>query len=301
MRAFLAPLTSAKERAMTPLRQRMIEDMKLRNYAPRTITVDVERVATFAKHFGKSPQRLGAAEVRAYLLFLVQEKHASWSSYDQALAALRFLYRTTLGKKWVLDDLVSPRKQKKLPVVLSPDEVAQFFEAIDGLKHRAILMTAYAAGLRVSEVVSLRVDDIDSRRMVIRIRQAKGQKDRYVMLSPRLLAILREYWRAARPTQFLFPGNVPDRPITPRTVQKACRDAEEAAGWGKRVRVHTLRHSFATHLLEAGTNIRIIQILLGHRSLRTTAVYTHVSKAALEATQSPLDRLVPPMEGRPQP
>ena len=286
---------------MTPLRQRMIEDMKLRNYAPLTIKVYVERIATFARHFGKSPECLGPADIRAYLLFLVQGKHASWSYYDQALAALRFLYRTTLGKKWVLDDLVSPRKQRKLPVVLSPDEVAQFFEAIDSLKYRAILMTAYAAGLRVSEVVSLRVDDIDSRRMVIRIRQAKGQKDRYVMLSPRLLAILREYWRAARPAPFLFPGNVPDRPITPRTVQKACRDAQEAAGLSKRVRVHTLRHSFATHLLEAGTNIRIIQLLLGHRSLRTTAVYTRVSKAALEATQSPHDRLVPPKEGRPQP
>jgi len=275
--------------------------MRLRNYAPLTIKVYVERVATFAKHFGKSPERLGAADVRAYLLYLVQEKHASWSSYDQALAALRFLYRITLGKDWVLDDLVSPRKQKKLPVVLSPDEVAQFFGAISRPKHRAILMTAYAAGLRVSEVVSLHVEDIDSRRMVIHIRQAKGRKDRYVMLSPRLLAILREYWKAARPTQFLFPGNVPDRPITPRTVQRACRNAQEAAGLGKRVRVHTLRHSFATHLLEAGTNIRIIQILLGHRSLRTTAVYTHVSTAALEATQSPLDRLVLPSEGRSQP
>jgi site-specific recombinase XerD len=286
---------------MTPLRQRMIEDMKLRNYAPRTITVYVERVATFAKHFGKSPERLGATEVRAYLLFLVQEKHASWSYYEQALAALRFLYRTTLGKKWVLDGLVSPRKQKTLPVVLSPDEVARFFEAVTSLKHRAILMTAYAAGLRVSEVVSLRVDDIDSRRMVIRIRQAKGRKDRYVMLSPRLLAILREYWKEVRPTQLLFPGNVPDRPITPRTVQKACRDAQETAGLSKRVRVHTLRHSFATHLLEGGTDIRIIQILLGHRSLRTTAVYTHVSTATLEATQSPLDRLVSLKESRPQP
>jgi site-specific recombinase XerD len=286
---------------MTPLRQRMLEDMKLRNYAPLTIKVYVERVATFAQHFGKSPRRLGAADVRAYLLFLVQEKHASWSYYGQALAALRFLYRTTLGKEWVLDGVVSPRKPKKLPVVLSPAEVTQFFEAVAGLKHRAILMTAYAAGLRVSEVVALCVDDIDSRRMVIRIRQAKGQKDRYVMLSPRLLAILREYWKADRPTQFLFPGNVPDRPITPRTVEKACRDARAAAGLGKHVTVHTLRHSFATHLLEAGTDIRIIQVLLGHRSLRTTAVYTHVSAATLEATQSPFDRLAPPTEGRPQP
>jgi site-specific recombinase XerD len=286
---------------MTPLRQRMIEDMKLRNYAPLTIKVYVERVVTFAKHFGKSPRRLGAADVRAYLLFLVQEKHASWSYYGQAISALRFLYRTTLGKKWVLEGVVSPKKPKMLPVVLSPAEVTQFFEAVTGLKHRAILLTAYAAGLRVSEVVALRVEDIDSRRMVIRIRQAKGQKDRYVMLSPRLLTILREYWKAARPTQFLFPGNIPDRPITTRTVEKACRDAREAAGLGKHVTVHTLRHSFATHLLEAGTDIRIIQVLLGHRSLRTTAVYTHVSAATLEATQSPLDRLASPTEGRPQP
>jgi integrase/recombinase XerD len=238
---------------MTPLRQRMIEDMKLRNYAPRTIQVYVERVATFAKHFGKSPRRLGAAEVRAYLLFLIQEKHASWSYYGQALCALRFVYRTTLAKKWVLDGVVSPKKQKKLPVVLSPAEVTQFFAAITGLKHRALLMTAYAAGLRVSEVVALRVDDIDSRRMVIRIRQAKGQKDRYVMLSPRLLTILREYWKADRPTQFLFPGNVPDRPITARTVEKACRDAREAAGLGKHVTVHTLRHYAAFRIMPIET------------------------------------------------
>jgi integrase/recombinase XerD len=286
---------------MTPLRQRMIEDMKLRNYAPRTIRVYVERVATFAQHFGKSPRRLGAAEVRAYLLFLVQEKHASWSYYGQALCALRFVYRTTLAKKWALDGVVSPKKQKKLPVVLSPAEVTQSFAAITGLKHRALLMTAYAAGLRVSEVVASRVDDIDSRRMVIRIRQAEGQKDRYVMPSPRSLAILREYWKADRPTQFLFPGNVPDRPITARTVEKACRDARGAAGPGKHVTVHTLRHSFATHLLEAGTDLRTIQVLLGHRSLRTTAVYTHVSAATLETTQGPLDRLAPPTAGRPPP
>src|SRR5262249_9524885 len=160
MRAVSAPFSSATERVMTPLRQRMIEDMKLRNYAPLTIKVYVERVAAFAKHFAKSPERLGAADVRAYLLYLVQEKHASWSYYDQPLAPLGFLYRLPLGKYWVMDDLVSPREQKKLPVVLSPDEVAQFFGAISSLKHRAILMTAYAAGLRVSEVVSLRVADI---------------------------------------------------------------------------------------------------------------------------------------------
>jgi integrase/recombinase XerD len=286
---------------MTPLRQRMIGDMKLRNFAPRTIRVYVERVATFAKHFGKSPERLGATDVRAYLLFLVNEKHASWSYYNQALCALRFLYRVTLGKKWVLDGVVFPKQQKKLPVVLSPAEVTLFFGAIPGLKHRALLMTAYAAGLRVSEVVALRVDDIDSQRMVIRVRQAKGRKDRYVMLSPRLLAILREYWKAARPTGYLFPGQDPEKPLNAATVHQACRNACQAAGLDKHVTVHTLRHSFATHLLEAGTNIRTIQILLGHSSLRTTAVYTHVSAATLEATQSPLDRLVTPTEGRPQP
>jgi integrase/recombinase XerD len=286
---------------MTPLRQRMIEDMKLRNFAPRTIQVYVERVATFAKHFGKSPDRLGPADVRAYLLYLVNQKHASWSYYNQALCALRFLYRVTLGKKWVLDGVVCPKQPKTLPVVLSPAEVTRFFEAVPGLKHRTLLMTAYAAGLRVSEVVALRVDDIDSQRMVIRVRQAKGRKDRYVMLSPRLLEILRQYWKAARPDRYLFPGQDPERPLNTRTVQQVCRDARQAAGLGKHVTVHTLRHSFATHLLEAGTNIRTIQILLGHKSLRTTAVYTHVSAATLEATQSPLDRLASPTEGRPQP
>jgi integrase/recombinase XerD len=286
---------------MTPLRQRMIEDMKLRNLAPRTIQVYVERVATFAKHFGKSPERLGPDEVRAYLLHLVQKKKASWSYYNQALCALRFLYRVTLGKEWVVEGVVCPKQEKKLPVILSPAEVTRFFEAITSLKHRAILMTAYAAGLRVSEVATLRVDDIDSERMVISVRQAKGRKDRVVMLSPRLLEILRQYWKAARPTEHLFPGNSPKKPITTRAVHLACRDAREASGLGKHVTVHTLRHSFATHLLEGGTNLRTIQVLLGHRNLATTAIYTHVSPATLEATQSPLDRLGLPMEGRSQP
>jgi site-specific recombinase XerD len=286
---------------MTALRQRMIEDMRLRNFALRTIQVYVERVATFAKHYRKSPERLGPDEVRAYLLHLVQKKKASWSYYNQALCALRFLYRVTLGKEWVMEGVVCPKQEKKLPVILSLVEVAQFFEVITSLKHRAILMTAYAAGLRVSEVAALRVEDIDSQRMVIHVRQGKGRKDRYVMLSPRLLEILRQYWKAARPTEYLFPGNAPQKPITTRAVHLACRDAREASGLGKHVTVHTLRHSFATHLLEGGTNLRTIQILLGHRNLGTTAIYTHVSPATLETTQSPLDRLSPPTEGRPQP
>lgn len=286
---------------MTPLRQRMIEDMTLRNYADRTIKVYVKRVATFAEHFGKSPKRLNASDVRAYLLFLIQEKRVSWSYYGQAICAIRLLYRVTLGKDWVVEGVASPRKEQKLPVVLSLDEVTQFFEGITSLKHRAILMTAYAAGLRISEVVDLRVADIDSRRMIIRICQGKGRKDRDVMLSPRLLTVLRAYWKAARPKDWLFPGRVPGRPITDGSVNRICIRAAENSGLGKHITIHTLRHSFATHLLEAGTDLRTIQVLLGHRSLRTTAIYTHVSAAALQATQSPLDRLGPSAEGRPQP
>lgn len=285
---------------MTPLRRRMIEDLELRNLAPRTIAVYVQRVAAFARHFGKSPEDLGPPEVRSYLVHLVQEEHVSWSYYNQTVAALRFLYRVTLGREEPLPRIACPKQPKKLPVVLSPEEVVRFFQAVPGLKHRALLMTAYAAGLRISEVVALRVEDIDSRRMVIRVRQGKGRKDRYVMLSPRLLEVLRAYWKAARPTHWLFPGQVTGRPLTAGTVHRVCVQASHAAGLGKHVTVHTLRHSFATHLLEAGTDIRTIQLLLGHRELRTTAVYTHVSPAALETTRSPLDRLAPlPGEARP--
>src|SRR3954468_9079377 len=250
---------------MTPLRQRMIDDMRLRNLAPRTIEVYVSRVATFARHLGRSPEALGRDEVRAYLLHLVQERHVCWSTYNQTVAGLRFLYEVTLGREGVLVHIACPKQPKKLPVVLSPDEVARLFAAIVGLKHRAILMTAYAAGLRISEVVSLRLDDIDSQRMVLRVRQGKGRPDRYVMLSPRLLALLREYWKAARPTEWLFPGDVPGRPLTARTGYRVCGQAARDAGLGKHVTVHPLRHSFATHLLESGADIRTIQVLLGHR------------------------------------
>jgi integrase/recombinase XerD len=189
---------------------------------------------------------------------------------------------------------------KKLPVVLSPDEVVRFFQAVPGLKHRALLMTAYSAGLRISEVVALTVEDIDSRRMVLRVRQGKGRKDRYVMLSPRLLEVLRAYWKAARPAHWLFPGQVEGRPLRAGSAHRVCVQASRAAGLGKHVTVHTLRHSFATHLLEAGTDIRTIQLLLGHRELTTTAIYTHVAPATLETTPSPLDRLAPlPGEARP--
>jgi integrase/recombinase XerD len=278
-------------RQMTPLRRRMIEDMTLRNFAPRTVQVYVERVATFAQHFHTSPERLGPEHIRGYLLHLIQERHVSWSYYNQARCALQFLYRVTLGRDWVVDDVVCPKQPRKLPVVLSLQEVARFFEVITHLKHRALLMTAYAAGLRVSEVTRLRVADIDSQRMVLRIRQAKGQKDRFVGLSPRLLEVLRADWKAVRPADYLFPGARPDQPLSSGSVHRVCQAARRRCGLDKRVTAHTLRHSFATHLLEDGTDLRTIQILLGHRSLSTTARYLHVATAALRSTRSPLDRL----------
>jgi integrase/recombinase XerD len=276
---------------MTPLRRRMIEDMQLRNFAPRTITVYVDCVARYARHFGRSPEHLGPDDVRAYLLHMIEERRQSWAYYNLNLQALRFLYNVTLGRPEVLAHLPCPKRLKCLPVVLSPEEVTRFFAAVVRLNHRALLITAYAAGLRVSEVANLRVEDIDSQRMVLRVRQGKGRKDRYVMLSPKLLELLRAYWKAARPKTWLFPGRNPDGPISAQAVMKACRQARRASGLEKHVTVHALRHSFATHLLETGTNLRTIQVLLGHNSPRTTAIYTHVSPDALRTTSSPLDRL----------
>jgi site-specific recombinase XerD len=274
----------------------MIEDMRVRNLSLNTQRVYLDRVAKFAKHFGKSPELLGPEEIRTYQLYLIHQKNASWSLLGQTVCALRFFYNNTLGKEWMIRYIPGPRKSIKLPVVLSPDEVSQFFENVHNLKHRAILMTAYAAGLRVSEVTSLRVNDIDSARMLIRVNQGKGRKDRYVMLSPNLLDLLRAYWKAVHPTDLLFPGRYRDRPITREAVYQVCLKATKAAGLNKKVTVRALRHCFATHLLETGANIRVIQMLLGHRSLRTTARYTHVSRATLCSTVSPLDMLTKTVE-----
>jgi integrase/recombinase XerD len=276
---------------MSPLRQRMIEDMRVRNYSSNTQQLYIDRVAKFAQYFGKSPELLGPEEIRTYQVYLMKEKGASWSMLNQTVCALRFLYRITLGKEWAIQHIPAPKKEIKLPVVLSQDEVSRFFESLPNLKHRAILMTAYAAGLRVSEVVSLRVADIDSQRMMIRIELGKGRKDRYVMLSPNLLELLRAYWKIARPNDRLFPGRGRHGHITRERIYQVCVKASAVAGLTKRATVRALRHSFATHLLEAGTNIRVIQILLGHRSLRTTARYTHVSRETVCSTSSPLDLL----------
>lgn len=276
---------------MTPLRQRMIEEMHLRNYSKHSIAAYVSAVSRLANYYGRRPDRLSREEIRDFLVDLVEEKRVSWPYYQQVLAALRYFYRHVVHRGEIVDDIRGPRPAKKLPVVLSRAEVARFFRAIPSLKQRTILMVAYGAGLRVGEVVQLRLADIDRERGVIRVCQGKGKKDRYTMLSPALLEMLDRYLWAAQPADLLFTSRRPDRPITPSTVQRFCQAARQAAGLAKQVSPHTLRHSFATHLLEAGTDLRVIQVLLGHASPRTTAIYTHVSTALIGKTRSPLDML----------
>ena len=282
---------------LSPLRRRMIEDMTVRNLSPATQRSYLHAVAKFSRFFGRSPDRLGLEDVRAFQVHLVSTG-ISWPSLNQTVCALRFFYGVTLGHGEIPERIPYAREPRKLPVVLSADEVVRFLEAVPSLKSRAALTTAYAAGLRGSEVVALKVANIDSGRMVIRVEHGKGGKDRYVMLSAQLLGILRTYWRLARPEHWLFPGREASKPIDVQMLYAACRSARAAARLDKRVAVHTLRHSFATHLLESGTDIRIIQVLLGHANLSTTARYTQVSNGLIRRTESPFDRLtlevVPP-------
>lgn len=282
---------------MSPLRRRMIEDMTIRNLSPATQRSYLHAVSKFSRHFGRSPDHLGLEEVHAFQVHLVSNGIA-WPSLNQIVCALRFFYGVTLGQATIPERIAYAREPQKLPVVLSADEVARFLEAIPSLKSRIALTTVYAAGLRVSEAVMLKIADIDSGRMVIRVEHGKGGKDRYVMLSPQLLRILRGYWRRTRPQRWLFPGRAEDRPLEPTTLHAACRSARAAAGLAKEVTPHTLRHSFATHLLENGADIRIIQVLLGHANLQSTAHYARVATKTISQTPSPLDRLrvevVPP-------
>jgi len=276
---------------MTQLRQRMLEDLQRRNYCAGTVRLYLQHVAAFAQHFHRSPDQLGAEEIRRYQLFLIQEKKLAWSSYNQIVCALRFFYAKTLKRAFLLEDIPFPRHQQRLPLILSKEEVARILTAPVHLKSRALLMTIYAAGLRRSEAARLRVRDIDSARMTITVHQGKGQKDRVVMLSPVLLDTLRPYWRQGKPKQWLFPGETPDQPISGNDIFMVFHNAVRRAGISKKVSPHSLRHSFATHLLESGTDLRTIQILLGHRSLKTTARYLHVSQQQVRATASPLDSL----------
>jgi len=275
---------------MSPLRRRMIDDMMVRNLSPATQQSYIYAVAKFSRHFNRSPERLGLEDVRAYQLHLIAQKR-SWSHINQVACALRFFYGITLSQSEAFERIVTGREPHKLPVVLSADEIVRFLEAIPGLRNRAALTTAYGAGLRVGEVARLQVSAIDSRRMLIRVEHGKGGKDRYVMLSAQLLQILRAYWRLARPGLWLFPGREAGEPVSVAALQDACRTATRQAELRKPVTVHVLRHSFATHLLESGTDIRIIQVLLGHAHLSTTARYAQVATNLIARTTSPLDRL----------
>lgn len=276
---------------MTPLRQRMIEDMEVRNFTEQTRKRYVKAVASFARYYGTSPERLGPEEVRDYQVYLVKKRRSSWSHMNVSVCALRFLYRVTLNRPWDVERIQYAKQPKKLPVVLSPEEVVQFLEAVHGSKYRTALKTIYASGLRVTEACRLKASDIDSKRMVIRVEAGKGGKDRYIMLSPRLLSELREYWAAERPIRYLFFGCAKEVPMSVSSLQQVCRVTNRVLGWTKQVTPHTLRHTFATHLLEAGMDLRTIQVLLGHSNQGTTARYTHVAIHRVQQIASPFDAL----------
>jgi integrase/recombinase XerD len=281
---------------MTPLRQRMIEDMQLRNFSIHTQKAYALQVALFARHFDQSPELMGPENIRTYQLYLRAQKQWAPASIIQATAALRFLYTVTLKNDWELDRVLAiPRRHKSLPTVLSPEEVLHFLGCIGNLKHQTILTACYAAGLRISEAVSLKSCHIDSQRMVLHVERGKGQKDRYVMLSVRLLESLRRWWRVAKPRDWLFPGYGTNRHITARAISLTCREVQYRHGLPKTVTPHSLRHAFACHLLEAGTDLRTIQLLMGHESLSTTSRYLRIATSKVCSTRSPLDLLpVPP-------
>lgn len=287
---------------MTPLRQRMTEDMQVRNLALNTQTSYVQQVSLFARHFNKSPEELGPEDIRSYQVYLTNDKRLAPGSVLIAVAALRFLYKVSLKRDWTFEEVIpAPKKPEKLPVILSPEEVLQFLGCIGNTKHRTILTTCYAAGLRISEAVHLKPTDIDSQRMVIRVEQGKGQKDRYVMLSPKLLETLRSYWRVLRPKGWLFEGDTSGQPITASAVEQACQKARRLSGIRKPISPHSMRHAFAVHLLESGTDVRTIQLLLGHRSLATTARYLRIATSKVCSTSSPLDLLPHPVPVDPPP
>ena len=279
---------------MTPLRQRMIDDLKLRNRSPRTIEAYVSMVDRFAKFHGRSPEVLGPDDVRKYQMHLL-DTGASWATFNVTVCALKFLYRVTLKVTWPVDQIPYGRKPRKLPVVLSQDEVVGLIEAVDHPVYRAALLTTYAAGLRITETLALKAEHIDSARMLLHVERGKGQKPRLVPLSEVLLVQLREYWRRDRPrvkdSLWLFPSKDPVQPLDATTIQNACKRARATAGITKHATPHTLRHCYATHLLEAGTDLRTVQALLGHANLATTAIYTHVQRKLVTATKSPLDAI----------
>lgn len=281
---------------MTLLRQRMLEDMQIRNFSQNTQRSYLQQISLFARHFRRSPDGLGPENIRAYQLYLTKEKKLAPGSILIATSALRFLYTVTMKRPWDVEEVLPmPKKPQTLPVILSPEEVRQFLSFVPRRKARTALTVCYATGLRVSEAIALKPTDIDSQRMTIRVTQGKGQKDRDVMLSEQLLSILRDWYRFARPTEWLFPGVIPGSHITRSGIENACTLAHERSGLSKPVTPHSLRHAFACHLLEYGTDLRTIQLLLGHRSLSTTARYLRLATSKVCATRSPLDLLPHPL------
>ena len=278
------------DKPISPLRQRMIDDMTARRLSEATQKDYVRNVRNFTAFLGRSPDTATSEDLRRFQLHMAQQQVSPWS-INAAIAALRFFFTVTLEKPDLVRPLRIVNEPRKAPVVLSQEEVARLLEAAPGLKYKAALSVAYGAGLRVSEVANLKVSDIDSERMTLRVEQGKGQRDRYVMLSPQLLELLRDWWRASRPQVWLFPGQNPINPMTPRQLNRAVHAAKDLAGISKRVSPHTLRHSFATHLLEQGVDIRVIQVLLGHAKLETTALYTRVAVNTVRDIKSPLERL----------
>ena len=279
---------------MTHLRKMMLEELERRNYSETTKDCYIQAVEDFARYFNRPPNKLGPEHIRQFQSHLFTEKKLAPNTVNQRLAALRFFYVKTLHRPWNAAETPYPKKVVHLPVILSQEEVARLINAAVLPFHRVLLMTMYATGVRRAELAHLKVGDIDSERMVIRIRGGKGRKDREVMLSPNLLEALRQHWKLYKPKEWLFPGgrwHTSTRPITTKVAWQACQQAAKRAGLEKKVHPHILRHCFATHLLEAGADLRRIQILLGHSDLEETTIYLHVSKQHLNATPSPLDSL----------
>jgi site-specific recombinase XerD len=276
---------------MSTLQNQMILQMQIKGYSSRTIETYTKCILSLALHYNTSPELLSTEQIRHYIHYRLTEKNVSKSWQNQFVSALKILFCEILKREWTDMDIPRPRREKKLPVVLAREEVKKLLDVTINLKHRAILTLTYSAGLRLSEVSNLKITDVDSKRMALRITQAKGFKDRYCVLSPVALNLLREYWTKYRPSLWLFQAKN-KQPLSSRTIQHVFKNALRKAGIQKQVGIHSLRHSFATHLMEQGVSLPIIQQLLGHKSLKTTSVYLHVQQYSIEAVKSPLDALV---------
>jgi integrase/recombinase XerD len=280
---------------VTRLRKMMLEELQRRNYAQTTVEAYIHALQDFAQYFHRPPDQLGPEHIRQYQVYLLRDQKLAANTVKQRVAAVRFFFVRTLKRPYLREDIPYPKAPRRLPVVLSQEEVARLIDAASNLSHRAMLMTLYSTGLRRAEMVRLKVSDIDSQRMVMHVHQGKGSKDRDVPLSPKLLETLREYWRWRKPRTYLFPAGAANRdksaPLTPKAVWHACRKAAVQAGIQKAISPHTLRHSYATHLLEAGADLRTIQLLLGHTDIKHTTVYLHLSQRHLHAVANPLDAL----------